>query len=163
MTSIILVYLCSSILIIKYIKRCVSLKIRIMILELIQTIVDYSGLNDQIALIQVDSYTYNNTYIYKLVADNSCESYVDQNVLEQEKFSKMKILDCTHNIKIYDVNHLSDVLEELYCNGSGMDQEGISKLKKLRIIHCGNTQVANLNHLLNNLVSLQGQPCTQVC
>lgn len=68
----------------------------------------------------------------------------------------LKKLNCCANKYIYDVNHLSDFLEELNCGGrsSKIDQKGISRLKK-KILHCDlNNHIKDLNHFADTLEHL---------
>lgn len=70
---------------------------------------------------------------------------------------KLRILDCSGNEFIKDVNHLKETLRELYCreNICGLDQKGISDLKKIEILDCGaNGKIKSVNHLSNSLEKL---------
>jgi len=66
---------------------------------------------------------------------------------------KLRVLDCSNNIKITSVNHIGEILEELKCSReSGIDQEGIMCLKKIKKIDCEfNQKIKNVNHLANIL------------
>jgi len=53
---------------------------------------------------------------------------------------------------------LADVSEQLECVGEcGIDQDGLSKLKKLKILNCSNnTKIKSINHMADTLASLLG-------
>lgn len=143
-----------------------------MIDDILQTIVNYSKPKSQIYISQIDRHTYITIYIY--VLDVSRYGYFDQSMLEQEKFKKLKVLDCTGNKKINSVNHLKDTLERLHCGDSpilkfgyriqcGIDQNGISQLEKLKVLHCtGNKDIHNINHLKDTLEELYCGNCSGI-
>lgn len=122
-----------------------------MITDILQTVTNFSRLKNQIICMKMDSYSYINIYIYHL----KCYKNMDQNTIMQQKYSKLKTLNCNKNVKITSVNHLSDTLEELYCDNSGVDQSGISQLKYLKFFSCNyNGKVNNINHLSDTLEKL---------
>jgi len=142
-----------------------------MILDIVQTIINYSGnLADQLCCMQIDSHLYNNIYIYQLDAHFGHDMYhITQNVINQKKFCELKYLNCNGNSHIKNVNHLAKTLEILYCGYiedkmSGIDQKGISELEKIKVLNCSlNNKITDVNHLSKTLVSLSGQPCTCMC
>jgi len=104
-----------------------------MIVDLLQVIVDYSKLNDQIVCTQIDKYLYDNMNIYSL----KCPSKMEQNTIKQQKFCKLKILDCSKNRKIGNIHHLANTLEDLSCGyNCGINQKEISRLKNVKISKC---------------------------
>lgn len=122
-----------------------------MITDILQIVVNFSRLKNQIMCMKMDSYLYENIYIYHL----KCYKNMDQNTVKQQKYNRLKTLNCNKNVKITDVNHLSDTLEELYCDNSGINQSGISQLKYLKFFSCNyNEKVNNLNHLSDTLEKL---------
>ena len=125
---------------------------KVMIVDLFQEIVGYLKLKDQLKCMMIDKYLYNNIYIYLL----ECPSEMDQDILEQTKFRKLKILKCHDNERIYSVNHLADTLIKLNCCWkSNIDQDGISQLKLLKILKCDdNRKIHSVNHLANTLIEL---------
>lgn len=134
-----------------------------MILDILQIINNHSKIQQQIFLQVINKNTHNNMYIHFLNI-SECP-YFGQLELEQKKFGKLKKLNCTQNKNILNVNHLQDTLEILYCgqgiykNGSRtecrLNQNGISRLKKLRILNChSNEHITNVNHLCDTLEEL---------
>lgn len=78
------------------------------------------------------------------------------------KLWKLKILSCKNNRKINNVNHLANILEELYCGGScGIKQNGLSELKKLKVLDCCyNAYIIDVNIFKNTLQELYcAGPC----
>lgn len=129
-----------------------------MIIDIMQSIVNYVGICDQVNCIMINKFHSKNIYIFNVDAsDNSIfGSNINQNIIEQHKYSKLKILNCRDNEQIEDVNHLADTLENLDCSGNcAIDQNGISKLDKLkRLIVKSNRKINNINHLTNVLEEL---------
>jgi len=80
-----------------------------MIIDLLQNIVDYSSLQNQIKCAKLDTYTNENILIYKLTDHKK----INQNVLEHRIFSKLKILKLRLEYNMKDVYHLSETLEKL--------------------------------------------------
>lgn len=150
-----------------------------MIIDIVQTIINFGKLVDQISAVEVNKYVYCNSYIYSLDASFDCN--IDQKIIEQEKFRRLWKLNCSCNENIFSVNHLADSLLELYCSSeenefwmyrqyyeseilknSGICQEGISELKKLKKLRCsGNRYIYNVNHLADTLEDLDcgGDEC----
>ena len=132
-----------------------------MIIDLLQNIVGYSNLRNQIRCSMLDNYTYDNIYIYILNAD---QHYIDQKIIEQKKFSKLKKL-AYKNSNISNLNHLADTLEILYIGGKfdakySIRQEGISKLKKIRVLMCpDNKNIKDVNSLADTLTCLDCRGC----
>lgn len=125
-----------------------------MIIDILQIIINYSHIRDQIKCMTIDTHLYQNINIYSL--KHNVDLNLSQNVIEQRKFRKLKKLSCGMNKKIYDVNHLADTLKILKCPGyCGIDQNGISQLKCLEILHCMyNYKIYDVNHLENTLKEL---------
>ena len=98
----------------------------------IQNILDFSKTRDQISIICMNKFTYNNVFIKSLSSPE-----ISQHIIQQKKFSKLIILDIYDNKNINDVNHLGDTLIELNCGGytNGVTQLGISKLKNLKYLN----------------------------
>jgi len=68
----------------------------------------------------------------------------------------LKVLNCYNRGKIKNVNHLLD-LRELYCCGSGIDQDGIKNLKKLVIIDFGRMcDITDLSRSSDTLKEING-------
>jgi len=133
-----------------------------MILDIVQTIVNYCKIESQIMCTKINTYLCNNINIYSF----TCTFEADLSVVMQRKYSKLKIMYCDDISYILSVNHLADTLEELYCecNGGicGINQDGISRLKKLKILDCsGNWKIYALDHLAGTLEKLycSGSDC----
>jgi len=131
-----------------------------MIIDLLQTVINYSKLKPQIYITQIDGYVHESVYIFHLTVPKNVR--FNQSILEQKKFAKLKKIDCNGNIRISSVNHLADTLEELKCNGCrGINQIGISKLTKLKVLKCHNNgKIHDINHLANALIELN---CSGYC
>lgn len=80
-----------------------------MIDDLIQTIVNNSNIKTQLRCMQMDTCVYDNIYVYVLLAAKK----MDQKILEQKKFCKLRILNCSYSQNICDVNHLTETLASL--------------------------------------------------
>ena len=131
-----------------------------MIIDILQTIVDFSTLKNQVNVIQIDKYVYDNLYIHNLDTSNQ---YVHQKIIEMRYFSRLRILICSNNRFIKNISHLSKTLEKLICNGdwSAINQEHISKLTKLKVLDCSkNKLINNVNHLSETLEDLD---CSHGC
>jgi len=148
-----------------------------MIIDIIQTIINYGNIYEQIRLAQVNRDIYDDIYIYKLDGRKMDNLYIkDINILKQKKFGRIKILVEPHfvpriknkeNTGRYDM--WSETLEELYCVGDGIccydvitnqkqnniadqKQSDIVNLKKLKILGCNNCSgITSVNHLANTL------------
>ena len=70
-----------------------------MIYDILQTVVDYGKLTNQIKLMKMDSYIYNNIHIHKVLDSHN----LTQKILEQKKFSKLRVLNCDDNDTITNV------------------------------------------------------------
>jgi len=132
-----------------------------MIIDLLQNIVGYSKSPNQIKCSMLNNCTYDNIYIYALDVG---EYRINQKLIEQKKFSKLKKLVYKHNDTL-NLDHLSDTLIILYMKEYdpvySIKQEGISKLKKLRALICpDNMSIYDVNHLADTLVCLD---CRGVC
>ena len=129
-----------------------------MILDIVQIIVNYSILKNQIVCLQINSYTYNNLYVYSL--ENIPN--IDQKIIEKKMFCRLHNLNCFNNNKINNVDHLVNTLEILNCGGDcGIDQTHISKLKNIKELHCSdNNKINNVNHLANTLEILSCESST---
>lgn len=123
-----------------------------MISDILQIIINYSKLKNQIICSHVNKYMYNNINIYFLEGMTT----ITQKTIEMPIFRKLKILRCMNNRYICDVNHLSDTLEDLDCSFfCGINQDGISQLKILKVLCCyGNKYILNVNHLADTLGDL---------
>ncbi len=123
-------------------------------IDILQIIINYCDVKTQIRCMMIDTYTYDNVYIYSLNTEMNYR--VDQNVIEQKKFSRIKYLNCSNNEKIKNLNHLAETLKTLKCiQFSGIDQNGISNLKKLKSIDCSlNQKINSVSHLGNTLEEL---------
>jgi len=107
-----------------------------MVIDILQTIIDYSNLKDQIHCIKMDKYIYGNLYIYQL---DAYKYPIDQDIIEKKYFRKLRKLNCSDNRYITSIKHLSNTLEVLDCsNRSGnsycaIGQNDINYLKNLNI------------------------------
>ena len=129
-----------------------------MILDIAQIIINYSKLDNQINCSQINKYFNNNLYVFYLAIKKS----MNQQVIQQKIFSKLKMLNCYDNKEIYDVNHLKNTLKILICFGTcGIDQSGISDLRYIEKLCCDcNNKINNVNHLKNTLKILY---CSENC
>jgi len=129
-----------------------------MIIDILQTIINCSNLKNQIECIQIDGHTYMNLYIYSL---NTSKCHINQNILENRYFGRLKILNCSGNAQITNLNFFGDTLEildissniDLYSdNTCGVDQNGIYQLKKVKSLVCSNNgKIVDVNHLTDTL------------
>lgn len=112
-----------------------------MITDILQTIINRCALRAQIKCIKIDKYVYDNTYIYELDTYGKphfpeySEHKIDQKIIEQKKFSRLRKLSCRHNIEINNVDHLAESLEELDCGGRCAIDINKIKLKKIKILN----------------------------
>lgn len=121
-----------------------------MILDIIQTIINWSKLNDQLKCSMIDKYMYNHINIYKLNVPKN----MTRDIFMQKKYSKLKILLCNGNHDLCNITHLSNTLIELNCSGrySKINQHNISELKILEKLECpSNINITNVNHLKKTL------------
>lgn len=103
----------------------------------------------------------NNTYIENLnhLADTlevlhcGYNSAITQKGIS--KLVKLKNFDAKYNTAIYDVNHMSSLVE-LHCDGNcGINQNGIKNLTNLKILYANdNKHIYNVNHLSETLEKL---------
>lgn len=145
-----------------------------MIIDIIQTIINCSDkLLNQIRCMKINKYVYDNTYLYSLHGKNSHNSHriykITQKIIEQKKYSRLVYLDFDNknhlgncNKGVTDLTHLAYTLEYLNCPWDcGVCQDGISKLKKLKILLCGsNNKIYNVAHLADTLEVLK---CSGEC
>lgn len=123
-----------------------------MIIDILQPVVNFSELKNQINLMQMNKHTYNDIYIYSLI----CTKKMDNNIIRQKKFCKLRTL-CVTNDKVECLNHLSNTLSKLDCSGyyCGVNQDGIMNLKNLETLRCSqNEKIHSVNHLANVLSEL---------
>ena len=80
-------------------------------INLIQNIVNFSDLKTQIKLCSLCQENYYFLKIYVLDASNN--KFITQEIIEQDKFDKLRTLDIKDNNKIYDINFLKNTLEKL--------------------------------------------------
>lgn len=160
---------------------------QIMIIDIIQTIIDHSGkLFCQIKCMKMNKYIYENTYIYSLHRGEKNQDDFDhigpfdreyinnikkitQEVIEQKKYSRLVRIDFSPEVhygginkKVSSVNHLAYTLKYLNCSWDcGINQAGISKLKKIEILLCdGNKKIEYVGHLADVLEVLNcGHSC----
>lgn len=138
-----------------------------MIIDVLQIISNFLTLKNKIMIHEMNKNT-ENIYIFSIYtnnvlstkSDNICT--MDQNILLQKKYSKLKILDCGNCAKLTDVNHLKNTLRVLICNNSGITDEGIAELKNLNVLYCSyNQNIHNIEHLYGSLRTLgcEGNSC----
>ena len=129
-----------------------------MILDIVQTIINYGKLENQIKLSQINKHMYGSLYVLSVWSDK-----VNQQIIEKRIFSKLKKLKCGGNKKIRNVNHLKNTLKILHCQEyCGIDQNGISELQFIEHLDCNfNSKINNVNHLKNTLKVLKcgGNSC----
>lgn len=82
---------------------------------------------------------------------------ITQKIIEQKRYSRLVYLDFDNvlrqgdcNKKVNNLNHLADTLEYLSCPWDcGVDQNGISQLKKITTLLCGsNVKIKCVKHLV---------------
>lgn len=122
--------------------------------NIIQNILNYSTLQNQISILCMNKYTSNNIHIKKLSSNK-----INQSTILQKKFSKLIILDLYDNKYVNDVNHLCDTLIGLNCGGyiNGVAQCGLIKLNKLRYLNIYDN--SKVNCLKNFVDTLEGLNC----
>jgi len=140
-----------------------------MIIDILQTIIDYANLPSQVYCINIDHNTYDNLYIHAL--DASKYSNIDQKIISQQKFHKLIKLNCHNNCNIRDLNNigsLCNTLEILDCSQDMLihniasniydniiKQSGIIELKKIKVLRCGNNGgIKNVNCFADTLEEL---------
>ena len=130
-----------------------SIHICEMIFDIMQTIINYMLLRDQIICSEINNHLNADIKIYHL----DCPRNMDNKEIKKKKFNKIKILNCNKNMNIEDVNIFENTLEILICCGNnGITQEGISRLKKIRKLKCdSNKKIKNVNHFNNTLIELK--------
>lgn len=81
--------------------------------------------------------------------DCSFNSYITQEDIN--KMTKLRVLKCSGNVFINDVNHLNKTLEKLWCAlNSGINQRGISCLTNLKKLNCkDNRSIYDVNHMMH--------------
>src|SRR5438105_15159296 len=93
--------------------------------DVVQKILDFSNVKEQLILTSLSREHYNELKIRKLT-----DYRITQEIIMQKKFDRLQTLNARNNSKIVDINHLKDVLIELNCDYiCGIDQNGISGLK----------------------------------
>ena len=124
-----------------------------MITDIIQNITNYSFIQQQITLCQINKYVYNIIHIYKLKIKSRYRNIINQKIIEQKKFSRLIKLSATNVKKIYDVNHLANTLTHLECGmDSGIDQLGMNELKNIKkLVMKGNNRIRNLDKISDSL------------
>lgn len=112
-----------------------------MIIDIVQTIINHCVLRNQAKCMKINKYVYDNTFIYELDTYGKPhfpgygEYKVDQKIIEQKKFSRLKKLSCYNSIEINNIDHLTESLEELDCGGRCMIDINKTKFKKIRILN----------------------------
>lgn len=152
-----------------------------MFCELIQIVTNYFGeIKNQLKICQLNKNIYNYVHIYSLYKDPYIIK-VNQNILMQSKFSELTKLNVNNNPNVTNISHLNDTLKYLKCGNTidekqvmlsfedggfyvnthdffgkcAIDQVNISKLTKLKTLHCNNNEkINNINHLFNTLEEL---------
>ena len=102
-------------------------------INLIQNILNFSNLKTQIKLCSLCQEYY---YFLKIYVLNSLnDSNITQEIIEQDKFNKLRELDIYNNSIFKNINFLKNTLEILDVSGDdcGIRQEGIQELTKLKI------------------------------
>lgn len=117
-----------------------------MYIDILQNIMNYLYLVDQIKISQLDKQIYDNIKIYYL-DDNR----INDKILQQKKFNMLKKLVIQNNRNVTNLNHLL-YLEDLTCSGleSSISDESIKQLYNLKKLHAtDNKQIKDINHLIN--------------
>ena len=117
-----------------------------MITDILQIIVTYCTQYNAVTCIQLNSDTYTNLYIYRL---DISKNNANQKIIEQKKFSKLKILQCSSH---------SDINNQIYYETKGyhgmvlLDKNDIciKKILKIDSYNC-NPHIHNIKHLSNTL------------
>ena len=132
-------------------------------LDVVQIICDFCDLKTQINLINTCKEYEENLQIIKLTCTDGINQQVTQEILQQKKFSQLRYLNASNNMKITNVNHLKNTLILLNCSGNcEIAQEGINELRKLQILNaCDNQKITNVNHLKDTLIELDC--CGNIC
>ena len=115
-------------------------------INLIQNIVNFSDLKTQIKLCSLCQENY---YFLKIfILDTSYYSNITQEIIEQNKFNKLRELNILNNIKIYNINFLKFTLEKLDASGEKcrITQKGIQQLIKLKYLNVSdNKNIKSIN------------------
>jgi len=123
-----------------------------MILDIVQTVINFSNLKNQIRCSQMDKYVYDNLYIYSL----NTKYGMSQEIIEKRIFCKMEKLYCYGNDKINNISHLKKTLRVLKCGGDcGISQKDILGLQCIEKLDCvNNYKINSVNHLNKTLRAL---------
>ena len=132
-------------------------------INLIQNIVKFSNLETQIKLC---SLCQENNYFLKIFKLNaSYDTNITQEIIEQDKFNKLRELDTNNNKKIYNINFLKFTLEILDASGKNcaITQEGIEQLIKLKNLNASyNSKIYDLTFAKNTLKYLYISFCPKI-
>lgn len=133
-----------------------------MLTDLLQIICNYLQLRDQIIICKLNNDTRNYIKIYQIDPDRYLYKLkLTENILKQNKFTHLIMLDITNNNRIKNVNYLK-YLQELRCCRTQLLNTGINGLKniiKLNIENC--KYVTNIAHF-SNLIELNCGGCCGV-
>ena len=145
-----------------------------MIPELIQNIVDYSHLENQLKICQIDKPIYQYIHIYKLRLPGNMK----QNIFMQDKYSRVRDLDCRKNDHIHSLDHLGKILIKLNCSyityfnflgesaikqTCGITQKSIDNLHVLEELDCThNHKIYYIDHLNKSLKMLHCEPFKKI-
>lgn len=147
-----------------------------MIVDIIQEICLFSGIRDQIKLLEVNKDTNTNLYIYNIskpvakcritpiqtIDEDPIYRKISQKIIMQKKFSKLKSLYISrYNNNILNLDHLQETLVELFCYANCINNNCVSKLHKLRVLYATNPLIFNYDVLSDTLEKLNTGDLTQ--
>src|SRR6185437_9335889 len=112
-------------------------------IDILQIIVDFSDFNTGLAIIIVNKETNKKLKIKYIKNENK----LTDEILKQQKFSHLKVLNVCDNKKVSTVNHLVK-LEELNVGAScGIDQNGIAEINLKKLNASDNYKIKDVNHM----------------
>jgi len=141
-------------------------------IEILEHIASYCDSNKmQLFVSMINKYVYNNFHFDSL--DISSNQLFNDDLIKQERFSRLRALNCSNNNHITYIGHLSKCLVKLDCSqmdiGLGyvesestdnqykcaISQNSIGELKYLEELNCSNnchiTNIGHLGGILKNL------------
>lgn len=124
-------------------------------IDIIQNITNFLDIYDQIKILQLNTYIYDNLKIFTLDIKNiKLSNKLTQKIIEQHKFSFLKKLNITFT-KIHNVNFLKNSLLELNCRFNGISDGAIKDLYRLQKLDINfNNNIKNVNYFSNTLLHL---------
>ena len=118
------------------------------ITDIWQLIIEYVDSEQQYSIINNDSVFKQKLYIYDLSENSYFIQTLDDDLLKQHCFHRLRKFNANCNKKITDVNYMQQ-LEELYADfDCGIDNNSIKQLTRLKILNANyNNKITDVNHM----------------